>query len=188
VLLVLRSPDEVARSLAAREQLPPAVSAALWLRYMLDAEYATRNCRRCILAYDDLLRDWRTVLTLVGQDAAVTWPVAPGAVAPDIDRFLDARLRHFSPADRPGAADSMPFVVWLEEAYAALTRLARDPTDQALLRQLDQVRVAFQIWCRAYGQAWTGALLDRHKIRARRRFEVSADWHRIATAIPNAMA
>src|SRR5277367_3745254 len=188
VLLVLRSPEKVAQSLAAREHLPAAVSAALWLRYMLDAEYATRDCRRHILVYDDLLRDWRTELTLVGQRSAVTWPVAPDAVAPQMDRFLDARLRHFGPADRPMTPGSMPFVVWLEETNAALRGLARDPTDQSLLQRLDQVRTAFQVWCRAYGQAWAGTFLDRHAIRATRRFKVSPDWHRIATGIPNAIA
>jgi len=154
-LLVVRSPDEVAESLAARERLPPAVSAALWLRYMLDAEFATRDYRRHILAYDDLLRDWRAVLTLAGQRAAITWPVDPQAAAPRIDRFLDARLRHFSPIRR-SQAGSMPFAVWLDEAYAALRGLAHDPTDQAQVQRLDRVRIAFQAWCRASGQAWAG--------------------------------
>jgi hypothetical protein len=186
VLLVLRSPDEVAGSLAARERLPPAVAAALWLRYMLDAEFATRGCRRHILAYDDLLRDWRVVLTLAGQRAALAWPVDPQVAAPRIDRFLDARLRHFSPIRRPQAG-SMPFAVWLDEACAALRGLARDPTDQAQLQRLDHVRATFQAWCRAHGPTWAGAFLHQHEIRATRPFDVSPEWLRIAADMPNAM-
>jgi hypothetical protein len=187
-LLVVRSPDEVAESLATRERLPAAVSAALWLRYMLDAEFATRDCRRDVLAYDDLLRDWRAVLTLAGQRAALVWPVDPRAAAPRIDRFLDVRLRHFGSVNRPKAIGSMPFAVWLDEAYAALRGLAQDPTDQAQLRRLDHVRTAFQAWSRAYGQAWAGAFLNLHEIRATRPFEVSPEWLRIATDMPNAIA
>ena len=186
-LLVLRSPDEVAESLAAREHLPAAVSAALWLRYMLDAEFATRDCRRHILTYDDLLHDWRAVLTLAGHRTAITWPVDPQAAAPRIDGFLDPRLHHFGSVKRPKTVGSMPFGVWLQEAYSALYGLTQDPIDQAQLQRLDQVRTAFQVWYRAYGQAWAGAFLDRHQIRATRPFDVSPEWLRIATDMPNAI-
>ena len=186
-LLVVRAPDEVAESLAARERLPTAVSAALWLRYMLDAEFATRDCRRHILPYDDLLRDWRAALMLAGQRTAIAWPVDPHVAAQRIDGFLDPRLRHFRSIERSQVAGSMPFAVWLDEAYAALRGLAHDPTDQAQLQRLDHVRTAFQVWCRAYGQAWAAAFLDRHEIRATRPFEVSPGWLRIATNIPNAI-
>jgi len=81
----------------------------------------------------------------------------------------------------------MPFAVWLDEACAAPRGLARDPTDPAQLQRLDHVRTAFQAWCRACGQAWAGAFLDRHEIRATRPFDVSPEWLRIASDMPNAM-
>jgi hypothetical protein len=187
VLLVVRSPDEVARSLAARERLPAAISGALWLRYMLDAEYATRGCRRQMLAYDDLLRDWRAVLTPSDRPGAIAWPVDPQAVAPDIDRFLDARLRHFGPSDQRKAADPLPFADLLEEAHEALCGLVQNAADQAQLSRLDRVRTAFQTWCGAHGRAWADALLDRHEIRRTLRFDVRLDWLRIAGDIPKAV-
>lgn len=186
-LLVLRSPEAVAESLAARDDLPIAISAALWLRHMLDAEYATRGCRRHILAYDDLLRDWRSALTLTGQRAGIAWPVDLQAVAPDMDRFLDARLRHSEAVGQPSTPGSIPFAVWLEEAYAALRDLARDATDQRTLQRLDHVRAAFGTWCRTHGHAWADAFLHRHELRMSRRFEVPPSWHQIAGAIPKAM-
>ena len=186
-LLVLRSPYEVAELLAARERLPPAVSASLWLRYMLDAEFATRGCGRHILAYDDLLRDGPAALTLAGQRAGIAWPVDPHAAAPRIDGFLDQRLRHFRPVERAQPMDSMAFVVWLDEVYAALRGLAQDPTDQAQLQRLDHVRTAFQVWCGAHGRPWADAFLDRHEIRATRPFDVPPDWLRFATNMPSAI-
>ena len=77
-LLVLRPPNEIADSLAAREDLPAAISAALFLRYMLAAELATRGGRRHIVEYDDLLRDWRGTLDLAGARAGITLADQPG--------------------------------------------------------------------------------------------------------------
>jgi hypothetical protein len=65
--------------------------------------------------------------------------------------------------------------------------LAQDPIDQTQLQRLDHVRTAFQAWCRAYGQAWAGAFLNQHEIRATRPFNVSPEWLRIATDMPNAI-
>ena len=186
-MLVLRSPEEIADSLAARERLPAAVTAGLWLRHMLDAEFATRSCRRHLILYDDLLRDWRETLTLAGQRTAITWPIALEAAAPRMDQFIDARLRHFSPVRRRNAADAMPFADWLEEAYAALRGLARYPTDPQQLERLDRVRTAFQRWCRSHSRTWVEPFLYRHEIRATRPFEVPASWHRVANDIPNAI-
>jgi hypothetical protein len=65
--------------------------------------------------------------------------------------------------------------------------LGRDPTDQPQLQRLDRVRTAFQAWCRGYGHAWAGAFLNLHEIRTSRPFDVSPEWLRIATAMPNAI-
>jgi hypothetical protein len=187
VVLVLRSPDEVAQSLEAREHIPRGISDALWLRYMLDAEYATRSCRRHVMAYEDLVHDWRRVLTWTGQRMAITWPVGLNEAAPRLDRFLSVGLRHFysGPWRTPPAAT--PLTNWLDEAYAALQGLAQDGTDQLQLDRLDVVRTAFQTWCRSQGRAWTDALLHGHAIRETRRFNVPLDWYRIASGIPNAI-
>jgi hypothetical protein len=187
VVLVLRSPDKVVESLAAREHLPAAITTALWLRHMLDAEFVTRFCRRHVILYDDLLRDWREALTLAGHRTAIAWPIGLEAAAPRIDRFIDVRLRHFGPVGRRNAVDAMPFAGWLEEAFAALRGLGRDPSDQLQLQRLDRVRTAFQMWCRSHNGTWADAFLHCHKIRATRPFEVSAAWHHIAKDIPNAI-
>jgi hypothetical protein len=187
VVLVLRSPGKVVESLTAREHLPAAITTALWLRHMLDAEFATRFCRRHVVLYDDLLRDWREALTLAGQRTAIAWPIGLEAAAPRMDRFIDARLRHFGPVGRRNAVDAMPFAGWLEEAFAALRGLGRDPSDQFQLQRIDRVRTAFRMWSRAHGRTWAEAFLHRHEIRAPRPFEVPAGWHQIAKDIPDAI-
>jgi hypothetical protein len=182
-VLVLRAPNEIAESLALREHLPAAITAGLWLRHMLDAEFATRSCRRHVMLYDDLLRDWREAVAMAEQSAAIKLPIGLEEAAPGIDRFLDARLRHFGPARRRNAADAMPFADWLEETYAALRGLGRNPTDQLQMERLDRVRTAFRRWCRSHSRTWVEPFLHRHEIRATRRFDVPAGWHQVASDI-----
>ncbi len=187
VFLVVRPPGEIAQSLEVREHLPFEISAALWLRYMLDAEFATRTCRRDVLVYDDLLSDWRGTLVRAGQRTAITWPVDLEAAAPRMERFVNTELHHFKHAGwRTHIAT--PFAAWLEEALAALLGLTHDGSDQRQLERLDRVRTAFRTWCRAHGSGWTEAFLRGHRIRATRRFMVPPEWDRVARAMPNAIA
>ena len=186
VILVVRPPGEIVQSLEVREHLPFEISTALWLRYVLDAEYATRTCRRHVLAYDDLLRDWRGALLSAGRGLAITWPVDLETVAPRMDRFVNTRLHHFTLAGWQ-TNTATPFATWLEEAHAALLGLAHDGTDRRQLERLDRVRAAFQTWSQAYGGGWTETFLRGHRIRATRRFEAPPEWDSVAAAMPNAI-
>jgi len=93
-LLMLRSPAEIARSLAGRDGTTPAYAHLLWLRHMIDGERATRGMTRVVVDYDGMLDDWRTTVAriapLAGRDG---WqPDAAGAA--EIAAFLDPGLRH----------------------------------------------------------------------------------------------
>ena len=57
VVLLARHPVEVANSLATRDGMAPGKAALLWMRYMVDAERATRDAPRLALTYDELLAD-----------------------------------------------------------------------------------------------------------------------------------
>jgi hypothetical protein len=184
-LLVLRPPNEIAGSLAARDNLPAAICAALWLRYMLAAELATRGCRRHIVEYDDLLRDWRGTLDLVGARAGITWPIGLDQAAPQMTRFLNARQRHFGGAAPAAPVGSMPFGGWLEEACLALRTLGRDPGDAPQFERLDRIHAAFRAWCTAHGSTWSDGFLHGHAIRSGPRVEVPPGWHQIASEIPD---
>ncbi|NBW87979.1 MAG: sulfotransferase family protein, partial [Planctomycetia bacterium] len=70
-VLVLRDPLEVARSLAARQDVPefrPAAIACtnrallLWLRYVLDAERHSRELPRVAVDYARLVSDWHAAV------------------------------------------------------------------------------------------------------------------------------
>jgi GT2 family glycosyltransferase len=93
VLLVSRHPREVAGSLLRRDGLPVVIGELLWARYLLDAVRGSEGCRRDMVAYDDLLDDWRTSVRRIDQSLALDL-VADAEQARAIDAFLSPQLRH----------------------------------------------------------------------------------------------
>lgn len=70
-VLPVRMPLEVARSLAKRNGFTIGHGLRLWLRHVLDAEQATRGAPRCIVAWDDILRDWRAEIARMSDRKSV---------------------------------------------------------------------------------------------------------------------
>ncbi len=102
VLLVSRHPREVMDSLAKRDGLPAPISELLWARYLLDATAGSEGCPRSMLAYVDLMEDWRQAITLA-FDAIGLDLHADAEQAAQIDGFLRPQLRHHR-ADAGSAA------------------------------------------------------------------------------------
>ncbi len=73
VILAVRNPIEVAASLERRDGLPLRPALLLWLRYMLDAEEATRGLPRGWVHFDDLLTNWRGSIESLGRKLALDW-------------------------------------------------------------------------------------------------------------------
>jgi hypothetical protein len=183
VLLVLRHPNEVIASLEKRDGLPAAYSAALWLRYVLAAEYATRGCRRHILCYEELLGDWRGTLRRADAAVGAPWSADIAGAAARIEQFLRPELRHHSAAVSAPPSVRAPLRRWVDDVYAGLLALAAEPGEPRALERLDRARAAFGVWCRRRGAAWGAALLADHPIRTRRPFGVPASWAEFAARL-----
>jgi uncharacterized coiled-coil DUF342 family protein len=93
-ILVARSPDEIAKSLAVRNGYPYNKSLLLTARYKLDAELATRGKPRVFVTFDELLSDWRKVTDRISGTLGLTWKNSPDSIAPQVAAFLDIGLRH----------------------------------------------------------------------------------------------
>jgi hypothetical protein len=133
-LLMLRSPAEIARSLASRDGTTPPYAHLLWLRHMIDAERATRGMMRAIVDYDGMLADWRDttarMVTLVGREG---WQPDAEQRA-EIEAFLDPALRHH----REGWAKlDEPLAGIVREVDTALRGLG-ERDDAAARARLDQ--------------------------------------------------
>lgn len=73
VILCLRHPIEVVKSLAARDGMPPAVAAMLWVRHVIEAEALSRPLRRAWTSFDALLDNCEGAAGALGRDLGFPW-------------------------------------------------------------------------------------------------------------------
>ena len=94
VLLPWRPVGEVAKSLAARNGMPPLHSGLLWLRHIVEAERETRDLPRLTLPFDAVLMDWQKIAGRIARTLKVKWPVSSKQIAAEAGAFLDPKARH----------------------------------------------------------------------------------------------
>ena len=97
-ILTIRAPIHVALSIGARNQLSLEHSLLIWLRHVLDAERETREVKRSLVRYDDLLADWVRVVERIATDVGIEWPTKPDEATSEITAFLRPELRHHAGA------------------------------------------------------------------------------------------
>ena len=153
-ILPIRNPLEVAYSLKRRNNFILPKSILLWLRHMLDAEFNSRQMRRCFLQYEDFLRDWRYYFDGIGKKIGVVWPNRSDCADAKIGEFLTLDLRHEKATldeikDHP---DLFPMAV---ETYGALTKIAAEGESREILDQLDLIRTRFDDGCQIFGATVT---------------------------------
>jgi hypothetical protein len=108
-VLMLRSPQAVARSIASRDGTTAAFAQLLWLRHMIDAERTTRGLARTVIAFEAMLADWRREAEKL---LPLTGGVMPeGATATEVDAFLDPSLRHHREDGPSGIGEPLAGIV-----------------------------------------------------------------------------
>jgi hypothetical protein len=149
VLMVIRHPAEVARSLQIRNNLPEAESITQWLHHVLEAERVSRGLPRAVLFYDDVLANWRLSMLWAAHASGIAWPNAVQAVGSQVDRFIASELRHQRASQMetvPGLEAVLPLV---RATWEIACQLRDDPNSVERLRALDAVHKAFAAWRRA---------------------------------------
>ncbi len=181
VLLVLRHPAEVVASLARRDTFPEPLAAATWLHHALAAEHATRGRRRALVAYDELMRDWRGCLVHASEQAGIAWPFAFDAVAEQMELRLPETLRHHQlnamRCDVPQAIR-----VLMQPAHDTLLALTHGDAPSHLYH-LDELRGDLTSWRLQYGRSFAHELLDGHVLRSLPPEVIPADWMQLAEGL-----
>ena len=122
-VFIVRDPREVVDSLHHRNGWPHSPLYLMWVQYVLEAEAATRECRRTMVTYDQILSNWRTSIERMANDLHLTWPVAANEAAAAIDAFVDRGQRHHhAVGGRSNDAVEMPALV--RSLYAACQEIA----------------------------------------------------------------
>ena len=130
-VVALRHPGAVAESLRHRNELSPEASTLSWLAHTLDAEQHTREQPHVFVAFDNLVRDWRSEMDRVSRALDIEWPEAPDAVAEVVEEFIEPGLAHEAPAVGMPAAVSA-----VKALYDVLQRWSADdrrPGDEATI-------------------------------------------------------
>jgi len=132
-ILPLRNPLSILASLATRDDLSPTYASLVWLRHVLDAEAYTRGQTRVITRYEDLLDDWRGVVSTIADVIGRDWPRKADEAAVEIEAHLSPRHQHHShsPADLQNensvgtaVAETYRAFLLLKEGNGAIRELA----------------------------------------------------------------
>lgn len=143
--IMSRNPAEVALSLAKRQGLagdsrswPLERGGLVWLRYNLAAEEHTRAISRAFCDYSQLLDDWRSVASRLGDELDIRWPKSIPDAASDIDSFLSQELRHHRESDDLGSSPGI-WSAWIAPVFAELRSAGRgNPLDRAVFSAVRQ--------------------------------------------------
>ncbi len=138
---VTRNPLSVAASLETRDGMAPAFAKLLWLRYVLDADVATRGRNRSFISYETLMQDWRPLVAGVSDHLDLGW-AADETAQRNIDAFLKREHMHHA-ADPAALLADASSSGWLKSAYPLLLALEGNPDDMQAQAQLDQLRRDF---------------------------------------------
>jgi len=150
IIMPVRSPLEVAQSLAHRNGVPLSKGVMMWLRHVLDAEAASRHLPHAFLDWSEFLADWRNVLQRVGERLGVQLPRLLNETAgAEVDSYLSASLRHNVVSDEELAAHP-EMNQWVMATYQATRSLAKDPDSSSARQTLDQVRNDFDRASKAF--------------------------------------
>jgi len=91
-VLCARSPAAVVQSEKVMKGLPALQTLLLYLDYSLHAEIQTRGHTRVVVAYPDLLADWRIVIKRIATTLGLSMPVADPAFIAAADDFVSRDL------------------------------------------------------------------------------------------------
>lgn len=138
-VIAVRNPLAVAASLERRDGFSAAKSLPLWLDYSLQAEYSSRQHRRCFVHYERLVSDWRTELEKLATKLDISTSKWSSEDSQFADSFITSDLLHHSFSDEtlgnwPGIPNSMG------TAYRAMLALYENPGDKEAQALLDEIR------------------------------------------------
>jgi len=92
-LISFRHPEEVANSLAVRDEFHRSKSLNLWLDHMLRAEYYSRGFPRLFIDYNDVVENPLNVLGQIVSSFDIPLPITP-AIRDQVTAFVEPGLKH----------------------------------------------------------------------------------------------
>jgi glycosyltransferase involved in cell wall biosynthesis len=140
-IISYRQPLEVAASLKNRDGFSTEFCLSLWLRNVLEAEYATRGLTRVFCAYEEVLSDWPMVIGKISQSLDLPLSKSSNQVQDQVSEFVSNSLRHWSFSDAD--LENFDGSNGLAHRTFQLLREAETGESPDLLARFDRVREEF---------------------------------------------
>jgi hypothetical protein len=156
---------EVAASLEQRDGYEPGFGQLLWLRHVLDAEAASRNCNRFYCSFDKLLSGWPLLISRAQESINITLPRFCEQTAYKIDEFLTSQMQHHR-VSIDTVVDNPLLSVWLRDTFEILHRWSESTENSADYHRLDQIRAEFNHAGPAFSWLVTASQRTLVKLRA----------------------
>ena len=146
-IIIFRNPLEVSESLQRRTafwsaDLTNADAGLIWLAHVISAERDTRGRKRAVLSYEELLSDWRKVISDISAQTGIKFPVEFEDVAMRADNFLSVDQRHHNYRLDDVALDPL-MRGWISETTEAMSVLASKPSAKESLKKIDAIHEVF---------------------------------------------
>ena len=134
-----RHPLDVAETLARHHNIDPEVSSLMWLRQVLDAEYASRGARRVFLSFEGLTADWAGAVRAISDGLDLKFPRPVKTALPAVLSFLrPASQALASGAEPPEGQRSLQG--WVADTFAIMEEWASTGERRADHKLLDRLR------------------------------------------------
>ncbi len=151
IVIPIRSPLDVARSLKIRDGISLNKGVLLWLRHSLDAEATTRTNARSLVLWSEFRQDWRGACEKIAAEIDLSWPKLSDRSSYEIEKFLSDALVHH---------ESNPHELrihrevneWAARAFEALSDLSRNPMSNSAMATLDHIRDQFDQSSEIFGR------------------------------------
>lgn len=142
VVLMVRNPAEVIRSLESRDLMAPSYGQLLWLRHVLDAEFASRGRKRVVCRYDQLMRNWYGTIAGIRSGLGVSLPRNSRKTHAEIEAFLSREQQHQS-VELEAALDDPWLSEWVRRTLAIMVRWSEQGETSNDFGELDAIRREF---------------------------------------------
>jgi hypothetical protein len=141
-IFVIRSPDEVHKSLERRDGFSREKSFMLWMLHYLEAERESRGYPRAFTLFEEFLENPTSELLRLEQQLGVKYPVPVETAAECLEQFLSKDLRHHK------ERDSCPATAIAELAYELEIRLRQTAKDGQIItddiwQRLEEIQAEF---------------------------------------------
>ena len=152
VVIPVRNPLDVAMSIEERNGIDRSIALLLWLRHLLDSEFATRHLSRAYVRYERLISEPQAIADEIGDRLGIVWPRRSTGTNIAIDNLFSPDLWHHR-TDDVTVLGNPRLSNWIRECFEIFDRWTTVEHTGEGQATLDGIRSALNSATPAFGRA-----------------------------------